>query len=459
MLVEDAWTASVAFSGGRSGVSDLTWGQWDSWEIIHYLAPEEQRTNLVLDVDIPEGVGVERICQAVRALFLRHESLRTRFRVQGSGGPGQELLSDGEISLHGWSVSRRLTAETVSDLRGRLASKRFDVLRGPLVRIAVADEGEQPRSLIMCLSHLLGDGRSMDTLREDLRGLLGTGEAPGRVTDAGVQPLDQAAFESSGHGRSVNERALRYRRSRIARFPPSPFAPAVVPGSTPRYRAGILESEAVGRAAHVLAARHGVGPHSVMTAAFAMILGTRAGASRFGAHLVSANRFRRGTERAVGQFSGSVPVVVDLTPRSFRELLRYAHAECVEAYSHGLCDAREAIRIDTSAADDQGAQGGWRCVMNFWLPPGAGADEPDSLRRESEHGRFFMADGGADRERITAYIQARPGQLLLFADTRAIPVGFFEPCLRRVEEFLLLAAVNDMTPQQAERRARQRWPQ
>jgi hypothetical protein len=60
----------------------LTWGQREQWDTLAANSPHGARFNLRFVADIPDGISVKQVADALAALFARHESMRTRFLVE-----------------------------------------------------------------------------------------------------------------------------------------------------------------------------------------------------------------------------------------------------------------------------------------------------------------------------------------------------------------------------------------
>src|SRR5882762_6372321 len=94
----------VGFAGDRAGACGLSWGQTAIWRAIQRLVPNDASLNMswitaLEDEGVSFDTPIGRITDTVGFLMQRHESLRTLFRVDTDGPPGQVLLQSGEIAI------------------------------------------------------------------------------------------------------------------------------------------------------------------------------------------------------------------------------------------------------------------------------------------------------------------------------------------------------------------------
>jgi glutamate racemase len=142
----------------------------------------EQRAVLEAGVDrlyrttsVPPGVDLAAVCAALQALVGRHEALRTRFpagdREQVVDGAG--LLP---IEMYG----------DVEEARAALTAEPFDIVGEWGIRVGVVRRGDEPRSVVLCLSRLAVDARSANQVADDLCALLRGADPLSRP----LRPLD-----------------------------------------------------------------------------------------------------------------------------------------------------------------------------------------------------------------------------------------------------------------------------
>lgn len=220
---------------------ELSHAQARMW-FLNQLDPGAADYNISLAVRLTGTLDEQALASAVKALFHRHEVLRTVYPETG-GVPGQHILFTGHAS---WMDLAFSTATSEDNLREQLqaqASRGFDVrtevpLRAGLIRIH-AEAGESPREagqqwvLHLVIHHIAGDGASLAPLARDLSeaysaALAGTDGA--RATQAQAPlPLQYADFSSWQRqqlaGPALAKKVGHWRQA-LAGIPPELMLPA-----------------------------------------------------------------------------------------------------------------------------------------------------------------------------------------------------------------------------------------
>ncbi|MGW2548275.1 condensation domain-containing protein, partial [Kitasatospora sp. NPDC001574] len=184
---------AVAFTGTRTGLAPLTWGQRAIWHAIGRTVPNDHYFNLgrVLPLaDRGAPVDVPRFAEAVAALLTRHEALRTRLVLDEDGEPRQHLFAGGEIgvTVHDEPDPAR-AGQAAEDLLAVLAGRRFDYTQEWPVRIGAVRSGDRITHAVLALCHLASDGHGAEVLLRDLRMLVLRGSAGRPCADT---PFDLA---------------------------------------------------------------------------------------------------------------------------------------------------------------------------------------------------------------------------------------------------------------------------
>jgi amino acid adenylation domain-containing protein/non-ribosomal peptide synthase protein (TIGR01720 family) len=167
----------------------LSYGQQGLW-FLHQLAPESTAYNVAQAIRIKSRVDVPALQQSFQALVDRHGSLRTTF-TDVNGSPVQRVCEQLNVtflheSAQGWSEShmqQRLTQE---------AAYRFDLERGPLLRIHLFACAADDHVLLLTAHHIILDLWSLAHLMHEL-GVLYEAAALGKR--AALPPVSAAYFE------------------------------------------------------------------------------------------------------------------------------------------------------------------------------------------------------------------------------------------------------------------------
>ncbi|WP_314213194.1 non-ribosomal peptide synthetase [Pseudarthrobacter equi] len=223
---------------------ELSHAQARMW-FLNQLDPGAADYNISLAVRLTGTLDEQALASAVKALFHRHEVLRTVYPETG-GVPGQHILSTGSAG-HGSSMNLAVSTATSEDnLRDQLqaqASRGFDVrtevpLRAGLIRIH-GEAGEAPQEtgpqwvLHLVIHHIAGDGASLAPLARDLSAaysaaLAAADGAPAAQALAPL-PLQYADFSSWQRqqlaGPALAEKVGHWRHA-LAGIPPELMLPA-----------------------------------------------------------------------------------------------------------------------------------------------------------------------------------------------------------------------------------------
>jgi len=132
-------------------------------------------------------LDIARLSVALRHLLLRHESLRTLFRIEGNL-PVQMIDPRARLDLR----FEEGDEESVEQM-ARNFIRPFDLGKAPLFRVLLVKTGQQCHHLIMDLHHIVCDGVSVSILLRDLRSLY-SGEEPPPLP---VQFKDYAVWYNS----------------------------------------------------------------------------------------------------------------------------------------------------------------------------------------------------------------------------------------------------------------------
>ncbi|NND35764.1 MAG: amino acid adenylation domain-containing protein, partial [Gammaproteobacteria bacterium] len=124
------------------------------------LEPGNPVYNLVRSMRVSGELEVAPLEQAVAALVMRHETLRTT--IVGVDGEAMQRIEDEcrvpvviESIDSGAAIDTRLAA---------IARRPFDLATGPLVRVHVLQSGEREHVLVLIIHHIVADGWSMAVL-------------------------------------------------------------------------------------------------------------------------------------------------------------------------------------------------------------------------------------------------------------------------------------------------------
>jgi len=326
---------------GAETTYSMTVGQLSSLRDTQVL-PEDRRweNNLSFVWGLRRECTAEEVWTALGALAMRHESLRTHYRDDGSpGGPHQVLaVEDVETVL---ALTEHGTADIadLSDVEERAYKQPFDIYGGMPWRACVITDGGAPRKVVFVVNHIAADGAAVLILEADFHALLAGEELP----PPGGQPRTIAQNEQSPVSARRLRTAERYWRQTLAAAPRRP--PGVRPASGEMIGATLRTGVPL-ELAHEGAAKLDASIASVLLAACYQSLREITGRSQILLLPMSANRFDSATAAVVTSLNQRVPLLLDFDgSESFPELAAKVHWESFKALKHGYYDPDAIARI------------------------------------------------------------------------------------------------------------------
>lgn len=224
----------LVFQAESGGTFAATWGQRHMRAEIQRFRPVDDwnpRFRCPLSGDADSPVTVERALDILRTLIERHVALRTRFRLDATGGVVEQIVADaGRIGVD--IVAEDDAEQFEQAFSAHLAASaglRFDLERDLPLRMILGVSAGSAHVVGIVMSHVCLDGSGKTALREDLRRI-----ASGQTLEpVAFDPIAAATEESGAPARARTERAL-------AQMGPIIEAAADNPLRTPRHTPPVL---------------------------------------------------------------------------------------------------------------------------------------------------------------------------------------------------------------------------
>ncbi|MCX4751283.1 condensation domain-containing protein [Kitasatospora sp. NBC_01287] len=352
---------TLTFRGGAERSGPLTMGQSNMLRCL--LRDGAALTNIHDVWPVPHGSTTAAVLDALRALVLRHEALRTVLPHHDE----QLVLAEGEFTVivvdrEDLHVDLPADLPRIADeLARRDRDRDFRLAEELPLRFSLLTVRGEPVHLAVAANHVFTDGGALAVLREDWLALLGGADLP--APDS-LTPIELAAEETSPDGKLKSEAAMRHWEQVIRTGPQAVFAEPRLEnadGPAPRLT---LRSRRGARALARTAERTGAPPATVLLAAWCALVGHRAGQRACVTAMPTANRFNSRLARSITPLSQDALLLLDLRVPGFDGLLRKTWGAALNAYRHGRFDAHRLWEMIDRTTTERGSHFARDVVFN-----------------------------------------------------------------------------------------------
>jgi amino acid adenylation domain-containing protein len=327
-------------SAPRDGRLPLSFAQQRMW-ILDQLEPGGATYNVPAAVELDGPLHPGALEQAVDAIVLRHEVLRTTFRKSDEGEPVQVIGEPGRpgmpvIDLTG--LSSQHVEHTLDRLARHEARYPFDLTAGPLLRVATLRVTDQRHVVLFTMHHIVSDAWSTGVLVRELSELYQSLVA-GResaLPPLPIQYADYAAWQRRWLESDSVQEQLQYWKRQLTGIPEQLALPLDRPrGADVTYNGAReafgIEGDLVGSLAS-LGRDEGTTLFVSLLAVFQMLLHRYTGQRDIVTGAPIAGRNTAETEPLIGFFINTLVLRSRIDPmRTFRDLLREVHETVLNA--------------------------------------------------------------------------------------------------------------------------------
>ncbi|NUR31644.1 MAG: hypothetical protein HOV83_38365, partial [Catenulispora sp.] len=400
----------VPFAGPGSGRAPLTWGQRDIWATMtrqRNWLPQGGRRPLA------PGTQAEDVAAELAYLHSRYPALRTRLAFDEAGDePGQWLVDSGETFLELYDAAADQDPDALAAQVEAVYRRRpYDLRTEWPVRMAVIRADGACTHLVVIMHHLALDaGGAAVMLRE-----VAVRESADPV---GMQPLEQAAWQTSEAGQRHNDKTLRYFAQSLE-IPPRDLQAdhSLAAPRRPRHWSGRLTSPDLAASVAAISARTGVDDSAVLTALVGIAFARLTNDTRVVMRPRVANRFRPALADVVCFVAQSGLLVLDLAGATFDDAVDRARGATMAAMKNAYFDpgaleelldrsaghrvamffndrrsSRPALSYTTEAAPEPREPRTIRGSSEFaWLHRGPEPTEPLSVTLDDADGALALA--------------------------------------------------------------------
>jgi amino acid adenylation domain-containing protein len=276
---------------------------------------------------------------ALGVVVARHEALRTWFAAV-EGEPVQVVVPELRISVDRVDLSGTddpLMAGRA--LAGQIATTRFDLTRGPLIRVVAARLGADDWALLLALHHIIVDAWSLGVLLAELAEAYCARMAsrPPRLPQLTLQYGDYAIWQRERFRGARLAEQLDYWRNQLRDPPPLRLPTDRLRPALPSQQGGreaITIEASVVTALRALAQAENASLFMCLLAAYGVLLHRWSDQTDLLVGTPVAGRTRANLEPLIGFFVNMLVLRLDLSGQpTFRELLRRTRNVALDAYS------------------------------------------------------------------------------------------------------------------------------
>ncbi|HTK08291.1 MAG TPA: amino acid adenylation domain-containing protein, partial [Ktedonobacteraceae bacterium] len=328
--------------GPRPEALPLSYAQQRLW-FLDQLEPGSMAYLLPSALRVTGALVVQALECSMDSLIERHESLRTTFADPGIGEPVQVIEPIGHvhlplIDLQGLSQERQ--EEEVRRLVRQEAQHPCDLVRGPLLRLAIVRLQRDEHVLLITLHHIITDGWSIGIFVRELSALYRAYVAgePSPLAPLMMQYADYALWQRQWLQGAVLEAQLDYWRQQLASNTPLDLPTDYPRPAVQMYRGAHLQWQIpleLTEALRTLSQQQHVTLFMTLLASFQVLLQRYSGQHDISVGTPIANRRQTEIEGLIGFFVNTLVLRSDLSgDPSFVELLQRVREVCLGAYAH-----------------------------------------------------------------------------------------------------------------------------
>ncbi|MDR6605730.1 non-ribosomal peptide synthetase [Pseudomonas synxantha] len=312
---------------------------WITWQ----LDPQSSAYNIPGALRLRGELDEDALRASFQQLIERHESLRTRF-FERDGVALQQVDAAGQFNLHMIDISDRPAAERetrAQQIREDEARTRFDLEKGPLLRVTLVRLDDEDHQLLVTMHHIIADGWSLNVLIDEFSRLYA---AASQGQQAVLAPLptqyaDYASWQRQWLAQGESERQLAYWKAQLGEEHPALSLATDHPRSAQQLRSAARHTVRLGaplsEAIRQTAQAHESTPFMLLLAVFQSLLHRYSGQRDIRIGVPNANRPRLETQGLIGFFINNQVLRAEVDSRlPFVDLLAQTRHTALGAQAH-----------------------------------------------------------------------------------------------------------------------------
>ena len=321
--------------------SPASYGQRALW-VLGRMLPDDAVYNEPSTLRLKGMLDVPALTRAINEIVRRHEALRTRFRLV-DGEPVQEIAPELKLALETVDLTALSEADREAEAQRRAvaaARVRFDLERGPLIRVGLLRLAPSEHWLLITRHHIIRDGRSDAIFAHELSALYRAylhGEAS-PLAELAMQYADYAKDEHEQLRGDALTAQLAYWKRALADLPtldlPTDRPRPQVPSCRGR-RVSFELAEDLVSGLRQLAHNEQTTLFTVLLAALQVLLSRYSGQQDVAVGVPVAGRSSPALMPVIGYFANLLVLRGDLSGNpTFREYLAQTRQRTKEAYAN-----------------------------------------------------------------------------------------------------------------------------
>ena len=326
--------------GSREEDLPLSFAQQRLW-FIDQLDPGHPAYNMPGAVRLSGLLDHAVLEKSLSKIVCRHEALRTSFPLK-DGAPVQLVAPPAPVDLPVTDLRELTERDTqLHEILTREAHARFDLARGPLLRVKLVRLADDEHVLLVTMHHIVSDGWSLHLFLRELATLY-QAYAEGTESPLPELPIQYADFANWQRNWLQDEKLdslLGYWLDQLKGAPPVLELPSDYSRTSLRGFEGARQSltlpQSLTDELKRLSREEGVTLFMVLAAAFKVLLYRYSGQTDIVIGTASANRNQAEIEELIGFFVNTLVLRTDLSAtRTFRALLGKIRETVIDACTH-----------------------------------------------------------------------------------------------------------------------------
>jgi len=312
---------------------------WITWQ----LDPHSRAYTIPGALRLRGELDEDAVRLSFQQLVQRHEALRTRF-YERDGRGFQRIDGHGAFELHVIDLSDVPAVEReacAQQIREDEARTRFDLEKGPLLRVTLVRLDDEDHQLLVTLHHIIADGWSLNILIDEFSRLYAAASQgqPLELPALALQYADYGTWQRQWLAEGEGQRQLAYWKAHLGDEQPTLNLVGDHPRSARRLNSAARHttrlSVNLSQAIRQTAQAHESTPFMLLLAAFQTLLYRYSGQRDIRIGVPNANRPRQETQGLVGFFINTLVFRAELDGRlPFDQLLAATRETALGAQAH-----------------------------------------------------------------------------------------------------------------------------